>query len=78
MECALFSFRQKIFFTYALLFLICILLTFPISQWMVRAIAIQSMTERADELIRDLRTASDNDALVRRLKSLKHQIFFSC
>lgn len=43
---------------------------------MVRAIAIQSMTERADELIRDLRTASDNDALVRRLKSLKHQIFF--
>lgn len=70
------SFRYKIFLSYAAVFVAFTLLTFPLVTHIVRAIAAKAMEDRADELIAKVQTASNNDALIRRLKEEQPLIFF--
>lgn len=70
------SFRQKIFITYVILFILFTSLTFPIVNYIVHTIAVKTMDDRASELIAKIQSASNNDALVRRLKDQKPLIFF--
>lgn len=72
----MFSFRKKIFITYAVLSILFIAVTFPIATHMVRMIAFQAMQDRADDVIKKLVTAKDNEDLVAHLKEQKYQIFF--
>jgi len=67
----MFSFRQKIFLSSALVFFIFIILLFPfISRW-VHHIVIQSMEDRVTEIIQNIKDAPNNEALIRRLKDQK-------
>lgn len=72
----MFSFRQKIFITYLVVFLIFIGLIFPFASHTVKKIVTKAMQERATELIIKVRTAKDDDELVERIKVEKSQIFF--
>ncbi|MFI5343585.1 MAG: ATP-binding protein [Chlamydiales bacterium] len=72
----MFSFRQKIFLSSALLFFVFIILLFPfISRW-VHHIVIQSMEDRVTEIIANIEDAPNNEALIRRLKDQKSLVFF--
>jgi len=72
----MFSFRQKIFLSSALVFFIFIILLFPfISRW-VHHIVIQSMEDRVTEIIQNIKDAPNNEALIRRLKDQKSLVFF--
>lgn len=70
------SFRQKIFLSYVVLFIILFLATFPIVSHIVTSIAEKAMEDRADDLVSKIQSASDNAALVRRLKDQKSIIYF--
>lgn len=70
------SFRQKIFITYVVLFIIFTSATFPLITHIITRIAEKSMEDRANEMITKIQSAPNNDALVRRLKEQKSQIFF--
>lgn len=72
----MFNFRQKVFISYLALFLIFLVLTFPFASQTVRKIAAKAMEDRATEIIERIRTAPNNEALVRRLKDQKPLIFF--
>lgn len=72
----MFSFRQKILLGYVMVFLVFTTLTFPLVSHIVRTIAAKAMEDRADELIAKIQSASNNDALIRRLKEQKALIFF--
>lgn len=70
------SFRQKIFLSYVALFLLFLALLFPFATKTVDEIVAKTLTDRADELILKLRSAPNNDALIRRMKDSKWMIFF--
>ncbi|MFA6915513.1 MAG: ATP-binding protein [Parachlamydiales bacterium] len=70
------TFRQKIFISYVVVFLVFLTLMFPFSSWMVKNIIFKSMRDRAIELIARIQSAPNNEALIRRLKDQKHIIFF--
>jgi two-component system phosphate regulon sensor histidine kinase PhoR len=70
------SFRQKIFLSYVALFLLFLALLFPFATRTVEEIVSKTMADRADELITKIKTAPNNDALIRRMKDLKWSIFF--
>lgn len=70
------SFRQKIIISYVVLLIVLTVATFPIVTHIVRSIAEKAMEDRADELIAKIQSASNNAALVRRLKDQKSLIFF--
>lgn len=72
----MFSFRQKIFLSYAAVFLIFIALMFPFATQTVRRIAAKAMEDRAKELIAKIQTAPNDDALIRSLKEQKPLVFF--
>lgn len=72
----MFSFRQKIFISYVLLFIIFTSATFPLVTHIVRSIVEKAMEDRADELIAKIQSAQNNAALVRRLKEHKSFFFF--
>jgi two-component system, OmpR family, phosphate regulon sensor histidine kinase PhoR len=72
----MFSFRQKIFFTYIIVFLFFVAITFPLATYMVRSISAKVIEDRTDEIISKIQSAPNNDALVRRLKEEKQLIFF--
>lgn len=72
----MFSFRQKIFITYVLAFLIFIAGMYPFAAKTVKQIATKAMADRAIELIDKIQSAPNNEALIRRLKEQKAQIFF--
>ncbi|MBA2368586.1 MAG: PAS domain-containing protein [Candidatus Protochlamydia sp.] len=70
------SFRQKIFFSYATVFFIFIILLLPfISHW-VHQIILKGMQDRASEIIANVKNAPNNEALIRRLKDQKRFVFF--
>ncbi|MBA3722011.1 MAG: PAS domain-containing protein [Parachlamydiaceae bacterium] len=72
----MFSFRQKIFIYYVIVFLVFIIVMFPlISNW-VEKLVIQTMETRALELIEQIKDAPNNEALIRRLKAQKGSVFF--
>lgn len=72
----MFSFRQKIFITYLVVFLVFIAGMYPFATHAVKQIVIKAMRDRAIELIEKIQTAPNNDALIRRLKEQKPLIFF--
>jgi two-component system phosphate regulon sensor histidine kinase PhoR len=70
------NFRQKIFVTYLLVFLIFIILMSPVASLLMQRIVQKAMENRAVELIAKIQTTPDNEAMIRRLKELKPLIFF--
>jgi Signal transduction histidine kinase len=70
------SFRQKIFITYVVLFIVFTSVTFPIISHIIRTIAAKTMLDRANEMIERIQSAPNNEAMVRRLKEQKSLIFF--
>lgn len=72
----MFSFRQKIFIIYLVVFLLFILLMFPfVTNW-VQKIVFQTMDARTSEIITNIKDAPNNDSLIRRLKEEKSLVFF--
>jgi two-component system, OmpR family, phosphate regulon sensor histidine kinase PhoR len=72
----MFSFRQKIFASYAVVFLTFIVLMFPFVNAWVHHIVISNMEDRATEIISYIKDAPNHDALIRRLKDQKSLILF--
>lgn len=72
----MFSFRQKIFLSYVLVFLVFLTMMSPFASLIVRRIVERAMENRAHELIAKIQTAPNNEALIRRLKEQKPLIFF--
>lgn len=72
----MFSFRQKIFISYIVVFFVFLIMMLPfVSQW-VHQIVVHVMEERATEIIHNIHEAPNNEALIRRLKDQKSLIFF--
>lgn len=72
----MFSFRQKIFISYVVVFIVFITLMFPFVTHTVQKIATKAMEDRAKELITKIQSAPNDDALIRRLKEQKSHVFF--
>jgi two-component system phosphate regulon sensor histidine kinase PhoR len=72
----MFNFSQKIFLSYAAVFLMFIMLMYPFSSQIVQRITNKAMEDRADDLIEKIESAPNNDAIIRILKDLKGTIFF--
>jgi two-component system phosphate regulon sensor histidine kinase PhoR len=72
----MFSFRQKIFIAYALVFCAFILMMLPFVSTWVHQIVVSVMNERAKEIIVNIKEAPNHEALIRRLKDQKGWIFF--
>lgn len=72
----MFSFRQKIFLSYAAVFLVFIVFMFPFITFWVQKIVLQTMEARASEIIENIKDAPNDNALVRRLKEQKGIMFF--
>lgn len=70
------SFRQKIFISYLIVFLVFIALMFPFAAKTVKNLVYRSMKIRSEELIAKIQSAPNNAELVRRVKEQKAQIFF--
>lgn len=70
------TFRQKIFLSYFVVFILLIALIVPITRRSVKNIMRKGMEDRATELIEQIRHEPNNDALVARLKHSKVPIFF--
>lgn len=70
------GFRQKIFLTYFVVFVVFISILFPVANRWVEKIVLQSMEGRTSELIDKIKDAPNNEALVRRLKDQKSLMFF--
>lgn len=70
------SFRQKIFFSYLLVFLLLIAVMFPFASHSVKRIVNQSIRDRTSELILKIREAPNNEVLLQRLRDQKSLIFF--
>lgn len=72
----MFSFRQKIFITYVLVFLVFIAMIFPFAQRTVKDIVRKGMEDRAADVIQKIDTAPNDEALLRKIKDAKALIFF--
>ena len=72
----MFSFKQKIFISYVVVFFVFMALMFPFASHTVKNIVNTAMKDRAVELIDKIKTASTDEALVRRVKELKTLSFF--
>jgi two-component system phosphate regulon sensor histidine kinase PhoR len=70
------NFRQKIFLTYLIVFLLFIILMSPLSSLIVQRVVQKAMENRAYEIIAKVQTAPNNEVMIRRLKELKPLIFF--
>lgn len=70
------SFRQKIFLSYVIVFLVFMALMSPFSSLIVGRVVEQAMENRAIELIDRIKTAPNNEMMLRKLKELKPLIFF--
>lgn len=72
----MFSFRQKIFLSYVIVFLVFLTMMSPFASLIVKRIVENAMENRAYELIAKIQSAPNNEALIRRLKEQKFLIFF--
>lgn len=72
----MFNFRQKIFISHLLVFLVFIGLMFPFASHIVKQIVESAMEDRATEVISKIQAAPNDEALIRRLKETKSLIFF--
>lgn len=71
-----FTFRQKIFITYVLVFFIFIAIIFPFTQRAVKDIVRKGMADRATEVIEKIKYAEDHEDLIRKIKEQRGMIFF--
>lgn len=69
------SFRQKIFISYVLIFLVFISLIFPITAKWIHHIVIGALNEQATNIITHIQTAPDNNGIIHRLKEQKGPLF---
>lgn len=72
----MFSFRQKIFIGYALVFIVFLLMVFPFVTSWVRHLVLQTMDERTTEIITNIKESPDDEALIKSLKDQKSLMFF--
>lgn len=72
----MFSFRQKIFLSYLSVFLLFLVFMMPVVTNWVHRIIFQAMEYRASEIIRNIKDAPNDEALIRRLKDQKCIMFF--
>lgn len=72
----MFSFRQKIFLSYLIVFLLFLAGLYPFATSTVQKIATKAMYDRSQELIEIIQTAPNDEALIRRLKEQKALVFF--
>lgn len=72
----MFSFRQKLFFSYLVVFLIFLALIFPFASRIVQEIVKNSLVERTNQVIARVRTAPDQATMLRRLQDQEHFLFF--
>lgn len=72
----MFSFRQKIFISYALVFLVFLLMLFPFVVSWVGYLVHKTMDDRTTEIIINIKDAPNNDLLVKNLKNQKSLMFF--
>lgn len=72
----MFTFRQKIFITYAVLVILFIAIMFPFAAHTVRGLFIKVMEDRATEIIDHIKDAPNNKGLALALKKQKRLIFF--
>ncbi len=70
------SFRQKFFLGYITLLIVFLALMFPFVAASVQRIVTNSMNNRMDELISNLRTAKNEPTLIDIFKEQKHYTFF--
>lgn len=71
-----FNFRQKIFISYALLFLIFIGIMFPFASYTVRSLFNNVMEDRANEIITKIKDADNDVELVSDLREQKSLFFY--
>lgn len=70
------SFRQKIFFSYAVGFTLFLFALLPLSTLLVRSIVENAMELRSKELIERIKFANNDEGLVKTLKDQKQLLFF--
>lgn len=70
------SFRQKIFISYVIVFLIFLAFMFPFASHTVHSLVSKVMADRASEIIVKIKEASNDEALIRLLKEQKPLLFF--
>ncbi len=70
------SFKQKIFISYVVIYLIFILFMLPFGSHTVKKIVNMGMEERANEIIQKIQTAKNEDGMIRLLKEEKALTFF--
>ena len=70
------SFRQKIVFTYVVIFLMFLVLLFPFTKKIVGDVVQSQLTWRANELIKDIIKESDLEVLIERLRE-RQSLFFT-
>jgi len=70
------SFRQKLIISYFAVSLFFLALMFPIAGRIVRHILINSLVKQTEEVIQLVRRAPDLDAMIERLDTLQHYLFF--
>lgn len=70
------TFRQKIFFGYLAVFCLFLAILSSAANYIVQKVVEQAMENRAIELIAKIRTAANDEELVKRLQALKPLIFF--
>lgn len=70
------SFRQKIFLSYVIGFLLFLLILFPLSSYFVRTIVESAMEARSTELINRIKNTKDDEDLIKTLRDQKQLIFF--
>lgn len=72
----MFSFRQKIFLTYTVVFSLFLAFIFPFATHIVHSLFHNVMEDRATEIIEKIKTAPDDTQLLRYLKGQRAMIFY--
>jgi two-component system, OmpR family, phosphate regulon sensor histidine kinase PhoR len=70
------NFRQKIFISYVLIFLVFIALMSPVASLIVHRIVERAMENRAVEIIAKIQPSSSNKEMILKLKEIKPFVFF--
>ena len=70
------SFRKKIFISQLILFFLFMLILFPFMARAVKSIVQKSLEENTYDLIDEIKTAKDEQGVIKRLKIAEDYVFF--
>lgn len=70
------NFRQKIFISYVLVFLVFVALMSPVASLVVHRIVERAMENRAVEIIAKIKPSKNNEEMILKLKEIKPFVFF--